>query len=42
MSPRAIAQRLDKMRALYDLMQYLAQFKPLVDAAEAARKRKDD
>jgi hypothetical protein len=40
MSPRAIAQRLDKMRALYELMKYLAQFKPLVDEAEKARRSK--
>lgn len=40
MSPRAIAQRLDEMRALFDLAVYLAQFKPLVDAAEKARASK--
>ena len=28
MSPRAIALRLDEMRALYDLMRYLSQFRP--------------
>jgi hypothetical protein len=38
MSPRAIARRLDEMRALYDLMRYLGTFKPLVEAAEQARK----
>jgi hypothetical protein len=37
MSPRAIARRLDEMRALYDLMRYLAKFQPLVEAAEQAR-----
>jgi hypothetical protein len=38
MSPRAIAQRLDKMRALFDLMRYLAQYRPVVEEAERARK----
>jgi hypothetical protein len=38
MSPRAIARRLDEMRALYDLMRYLGKFRPLVEAAEQARK----
>ena len=36
MSPRAVARRLEKTRALCDLMAYLAQFRPLVEAAEKA------
>jgi hypothetical protein len=38
MSPRAITQRLETMRGLCDLMIYLAKFRPLVEAVEAARK----
>lgn len=36
MSPRAVAARLDTMRALYDLMKYLVQFRPVEAAAEPA------
>ena len=38
MSPRAVSRRLDEMRALYDLMQYLARLHPLVAAAETNRR----
>ena len=38
LSPPAIAQRLDNMRALFDLMRYLAQFRPFVEVAERGRK----
>ena len=31
MSPRAVAARLDTMRALYDLMKYLGKFRPATD-----------
>jgi hypothetical protein len=37
MSPRAIARRLDELRALYDLMRYLGRIRPLVEAAEKTR-----
>jgi hypothetical protein len=40
MSPRAITNRLEKVRRLCDLMSYLAQFRPLVEAAENERKAK--
>lgn len=40
MSPRAVAQRLEAMRALCDLMSYLARFQPLVAAAERAQTRR--
>jgi hypothetical protein len=40
MSRRAVAQRLEQMRRLCDLMSYLAQFRPFVEAAENARKAK--
>ncbi len=38
LSPRAIARRLDEMRALSDLGTYLLKLQPLAKAAEAARK----
>jgi hypothetical protein len=34
MSPQAITLRLEEMRGLCDLMSYLAQFRPAVEAAE--------
>ena len=40
LSPRAVARRLDEMRALSDLMTYLAKFRPLVEAAEREAKAK--
>jgi hypothetical protein len=40
MSPLAVAKRLEQMRRLCDLMSYLAQFRPLVEAAENERKTK--
>jgi len=40
LSPRAVARRLDEMRALSDLMNYLAKFRPAVEAAELEAKQK--
>jgi hypothetical protein len=37
MSPAAIAARLDKMRALFELMKYLSRFRP-VDGADPGGK----
>jgi hypothetical protein len=34
MSPRAVAQRLDELRALCDLTSYLGRFRPLAEADE--------
>ena len=39
MTPHAVAVRLEKIRSLCQLMHYLAQFRPLVEAAENSRKR---
>ena len=38
MSPRAVAERLDTMRALYDLMKYLMKFRPVETAAERSER----
>jgi hypothetical protein len=40
MSPRAIALRLDEVRDLCRLTEYLVKFRPLVEAAENDRKSK--
>jgi len=42
MSREAVAKRLEEIRGLCDLMNYLAKFRPAVEAAEKARKPRAD
>jgi len=42
MSPRAVALRLEEVRDLFRLTEYLSKFRPVVEQPEAARKPTQD